>query len=190
MQQANIMLNIGGSGDTQVFKENVTPSEVAILQLIHGNDSVTNIDVLGEVERTNRQERQRLTELYGKNRDGNFVSPELDSLFPGVATRLYEKFGELELGEEFFAVKKSKRDALDHDDNGKKGGAAKPIEKQSKAELIATAKAAGIEVDEKAKADEIRADVVAGLADKAAKEDDEPIVEEDEGEMPDGNIFK
>lgn len=110
MQTANIMLNIGSDGSTVVSKENVTPAEVAVLRVIHGDDAVTDIDILdAEAEnenggkRTHRQEIARLTEVYGKNQpEGGRVALAVQTLFPGAAARVFESFEELELDESLF----------------------------------------------------------------------------------------
>lgn len=104
MQLASILVHLGGNNDNTVPKINVTPSEVEILRLIHGSDAVTDIYIIGRVERSSRVERQRLFDIYAKQQpDGTKRCPELDSLFPGVAARLYESFSEIEdLDESFF----------------------------------------------------------------------------------------
>ncbi len=103
MQTANIMLALGGNRDQVIPKFNVTPAEVAVLRQIHGDDAVTDIDPCGEVTRKNRDERQRLVETYGRRIDGNrHVAPAVDALFPGAAARVFEKFEELDLPDDFY----------------------------------------------------------------------------------------
>jgi hypothetical protein len=101
MQLLNIMVSLGGDDGNTVSKFGVTPSEVAVLQGIHGEDAVKDIEVVGSVERTSREERARLFSIYAKIRDGKDVSP-LSDLFPGVAARLFETIDELGLDESFF----------------------------------------------------------------------------------------
>ena len=109
MQLATITLALAGNRDNTIQKIGVTPSEVAVLQRIHGADAVFDIAVTSDDKRTNRQERERLAEAYGKMTvDGQYESPAVNALFPGAAARLFETFDELELAEELFAVERVK----------------------------------------------------------------------------------
>lgn len=122
MEQANILLDVGGDGTTIVSKRGVTPAEVAVLLVIHGSNAVSEIEVLeGQVDRTHRQEIARLRETYGKtDPSGNKVAPAVDQLFPGAAARVFETFEELELNDSLYkaetravarpAVKKPEKD--------------------------------------------------------------------------------
>ncbi len=103
MQTAHVMLAIAGDPGNSVRKHNVTPAEIAVLREIHGEDSVTDIEPAGEVERTHREERQRLNETYGKVIDG--ANP-VARLFPGAAARVFETLDELELDESLFKAEK------------------------------------------------------------------------------------
>jgi hypothetical protein len=155
MQLAHILLSLGGDAGNTVPKSAVTPSEVAVLRIIHGEESVKEIEPYGQVERTSRQERQRLVERYGRSVEGRTTAQAVEMLFPGVAARLFEDFSELELPEEFYkpasrvsdagATPAERREAeqsreapvigkevvhpLDHDGDGKKGGAKKRAKK-------------------------------------------------------------
>lgn len=135
METANIMLNIGGEGSAVIAKYGVTPAEVAVLRVLHGDDAVSDIDVLiGEAvnenggARTHRQEIARLNEVYSRPQpEGGKRAPAVDMLFPGAAARVFEAFEELELPAELFkpterATAKPKQDPLDHDGDGRKGG--------------------------------------------------------------------
>lgn len=102
MQTANILLALGGDPGNSVPKYGVTPAEIAVLRLIHGDESVTEVEPTGTIERKSREERSRLAELYGRQVDGRFVSPHVDALFPGVAARVFEDLDELDLPEEFY----------------------------------------------------------------------------------------
>lgn len=103
MHKASILLAIGGDTGNTVPKHNVTPAEVAVLRHIHGDDAVTDIKPTGDLKRTNREERQRLAEVYGRRDDkGRHVAPAVDALFPGAATRVFETFDELDLPEELY----------------------------------------------------------------------------------------
>lgn len=100
MQVGNILLSLAGDSGNTVAKYEVTPSEVAVLQHIHGDDAVNDIEPVGEVERSHREERQRLIEIYGRNQDGRFVCPSVEALFPGAASRLFDRFDELPLADD------------------------------------------------------------------------------------------
>ena len=162
MQLARILLSLGGDAGNTVPKSGVTPSEIAVLRIIHGEESVKEIEPYGQVARTSRQERQRLTDLYGRNIEGRTTARAVDMLFPGVAARLFDDFSELELPEEFYkpasrvsdagSSPETRREAemareapvilnetvhpLDHDADGKKGRSNK-ADKKPKAEAAA-----------------------------------------------------
>lgn len=99
MQVATVKVKIAGDSGHMVEKYDVTPAEVAVLRYIHGEDAVVDIEPLGTIERTNREERARLAHIYSKKENGQ---TPVDVLYPGVAARVYETFDELELLEEFY----------------------------------------------------------------------------------------
>jgi hypothetical protein len=108
MQTANVWLGIGGGRDHTVPKEGVTPSEIAVLRAIHGEDAVFDVEPLDAVAlneagqpRTSRQEIERLVLTYGSARDGSDRSV-VGQLFPGIGARAFETLDELGLPEEFF----------------------------------------------------------------------------------------
>lgn len=106
MQIANILVAISGERGNTVPKYDVTPSEVAVLRLLHGDDAVTDIEITGEKKITHRAERDRLAEAYArKNADGRFIAPAVDALFPGAAAALFETFDELDIPEDFYKAK-------------------------------------------------------------------------------------
>jgi hypothetical protein len=106
MELANVMLALGGDAAHVISKYAVSPAEVAVLQMIHGNDAVTEISVYGRVDRSSRTERERLLQAYGKSDDGGPIrAPAVDALFPGVAARVFEKFVELDLDDSFYKAK-------------------------------------------------------------------------------------
>ena len=91
MQLFNILLSLGADSGNQVPKFGVTVSEIALLREIHGEESVTDIELTGQVRRSSREERSRLHDIYARTQpDGTRRSRELDALFPGVAARLFE----------------------------------------------------------------------------------------------------
>lgn len=144
MELANIMLDIGSDGTTVLSKSRVTPAEVAVLMRIHGNDAVSDVEVLEDEalnedgkKRTHRQEIARLMDVYGKNTpEGGREAPAVSALFPGAAARVFETFEELELDEGQFKAetratakpKKTDKPQLDHDGNGEAGGAVPSTE--------------------------------------------------------------
>lgn len=125
MQIANIILDLGGDSRNSIPMYAVTAAEAAVLRVIHGDQSVHDIDITGTVARTHRQEIGRLTEKYSRQQaDGRLGAPAVASLFPGAAARVFETYNELELPEDAFVARerKTSRDPLDHDSDGKKGG--------------------------------------------------------------------
>ncbi len=138
MEYANIMVAIGGDGAHQVPKYNVTPAEVMVLRFLHGDQSITDVDVQGPLNkdadeelqrpRTDRQEVERLRGLYSRQDGDVVISPAVTALFGnGIGRNIPSTFAELELDDSQFAVKErktsAKKDALDHDGDGQKGGA-------------------------------------------------------------------
>ena len=102
MQLANITLALGGDRGQTIQKFGVTPAEVAVLREIHGEASVFDVQPLDEdAERSNREERTRLLEIYGKPPGSRELSA-VEVLFPGAAARVFENFDELELDESFY----------------------------------------------------------------------------------------
>lgn len=127
MQTASILLAIGGERDMQVPKFGVTPAEVMLLRAIHGEEAVTDIDIIGNEDRGNRDERERLFSLYAKSDpSGVFKLPILDALYPGVNAKLPTGFSDLDLDDVFYKAQSRKTpgkvDPLDHDGDGVKGG--------------------------------------------------------------------
>lgn len=174
MKLANIMLAIGGGRDNTIPKYDVTAGEIAVLRAIHGEDAVfdvepTDTDALNEndAKRTNRQELNRLKYIYGKATDANGAHL-VENLYPGAAARVFEDFDELDLPDDYFkATGRVSAKAAEPEKKAK----AKPM---TKAELIAYAKTNDIEIDEKAKVDEIRDTIEAAEA-PAPKDDEDNI---------------
>ena len=105
MQTANALLALAGDRGNTVPKYNVTPAEVAVLRVIHGEEAVFDIEPQKDIDRASRAELTRLNEVYGRARvddtAGNKVSA-VGMIFPGAAARVFEDFDELELPDEFF----------------------------------------------------------------------------------------
>lgn len=100
MQTANVLLSLGGDHGNTVMKWAITAAEIAVLREIHGDESVRDVEPVGEIKRGHRQERERLVAIYGgAKRDDKRI---VEMLFPGVAARVFEDISELDLPEEFF----------------------------------------------------------------------------------------
>ncbi len=102
MQTANVLLALGGDKGNTVPKYGVTAAEAAVLRYVHGEDAVFDIEIVGEVTRTHRQEIGRLTELYGRQEGDRRISPAVAEMFPGAAARVFESFDELEIPDELY----------------------------------------------------------------------------------------
>src|ERR1700744_6179410 len=169
MQQANILLALGGDGGNQVPKYAVTPAEIAILQAIHGDQSVTEIEPLDDdVDRNNREELARLREIYARARvaDGNGSSTlVMDALFPGALAKLPENFDDIDIPENAWkATERATARRATKSTKGKKADAdaAKAAADAKAAQDAADAKAAQDAADaaaaDKAEADKKTAD--------------------------------
>jgi hypothetical protein len=215
MQLASILLNLAGDAGNQVPKYNVTPSEVAVLRILHGDDAVNDIEIIGDEKRSSKAERERLLQVYAQPQpDGSRRSPAIDMLFPGVAARLYENFDEMELEETHFKTADRKaverriaaKDPLDHDGNGRKGGSAsapatptptpddaspKAIDDMSVAELKEYASNEGIDLGDASK----KADILAAIQKTEEQRKQDAEANEDDGieDLKDGqgddNLF-
>lgn len=66
MKLYNCKVNLGGSILHQVRKENVTAAEVMLLRSIHkgSNEAIVDIEEVGRVNRSDREERARLANAY------------------------------------------------------------------------------------------------------------------------------
>jgi hypothetical protein len=69
MHLYRVTVNLNGNSDNQVVKEDVTAAEIRLLQYIHGKSEngkppVENIEHVATTNRTDRQERQRLFQIY------------------------------------------------------------------------------------------------------------------------------
>lgn len=102
MQTANIMLALGGDTGNTIPKYGVTPAEVAVLRAIHGDEAVFDIEPADDVDRTNREELNRLNLAYAGGRLFGTDVRAVSALFPGAAARVFEKFDELEIDESSF----------------------------------------------------------------------------------------
>lgn len=100
MQLVNAEVALGGDQGNTVPKYGITPTEIAVLRAIHGDEAVLNIEPVGEVKRSHRDELARIKGIYGNARTGeNEVIVEV--LFPGMAARVFETLEELGVDESF-----------------------------------------------------------------------------------------
>lgn len=107
MQTANVLLALGGKRGETVPKYGVTPAEIAVLQVLHGADAVYEIDIQSDiVQRTDRQEIERLRATYSRRDGEKIISPAVETLFPGIGAKVPQSFADLELAEELFVVEK------------------------------------------------------------------------------------
>lgn len=103
MQIASVLVAIGGDLGNTIPKHGVTASEIAVLRAIHGEGAVSEIKPIGDVKRTNSEERNRLLTRYGRAKDSENNSI-VNNLFPGAAARMFATIDELGLPSAFFAA--------------------------------------------------------------------------------------
>ena len=96
METAHVLVALGGDKGNTVMKYDVTAAEIAVLRAIHGEDAISDVEPLGDIVVTGREERQRLFDLYGSALDGT-GRPIISVVFPGVTARLTERLDDLGL---------------------------------------------------------------------------------------------
>lgn len=101
MQIANCLLSLGGDHGNQIMKFHVTAAEIAVLRAIHGEESVSEVEPMGAVKRSHRDERGRLLAIYGAAKTAE-QKPIVEGLYPGIAARVFEDLSELDLDPSFF----------------------------------------------------------------------------------------
>lgn len=189
MQTINCLLALGGDMGNTVPMYDITPAEVAVLREIHGSDAVSDIEVVGSVQRSDREERNRLDEIYANVMpNGSRFSPEVQRLFPGAAARVFATIDELGLPDDLFKAERRRApvpaaDPLDHDQDGKKGGsvskaarAEKGVDGMTLPQLKDYAEENGIDLGGATK----KADVLAAVkVAEAASEDETETTDED-----------
>lgn len=85
MELANIQLKLSGLVQNTVYKENVTPAQLALYAFMHGEDCVQSLRVIGiDKNRSPRDELNRLREEF----TSDHASKALNHLFPGAAPHL------------------------------------------------------------------------------------------------------
>lgn len=187
MEIANVMLNLAEEGSTIIKKYGVTPAEVAVLRLIHGSDSINDVEILaGDAKtdghkRTHREELARLLEVYGHaTPEGGREALEVTALFPGAAARVFETFEELELDDSLYIA------------SGRK--TAKPVADEPEVEVVSIDQMTIGQLKQLADEENIdlsdvtrKADIIARIEEaRAAGRADEPDDDDDGiGEMSD-----
>ena len=78
MKTYSCKVRLGGSVMHEVPKDEVTAAEVTILRYIHGDDAVLEIKPVGDIDRSDVAELDRLRETYGQTGDGDVISPRKD----------------------------------------------------------------------------------------------------------------
>ncbi len=105
MQIANVMVALGGDRGSTVPKYGVTASEIQVLRAIHGEEAVFDVEPVGEIERSDREEIARLADPvdgYGlaRNENGQRI---VETLFPGgPLARAFRNINDIGLDESFF----------------------------------------------------------------------------------------
>lgn len=64
MQVLNALVAITGDRNNMLLKTHLTAAEILLLQYLHGPNAVTQIETVGEVERTPQEELERLKWAY------------------------------------------------------------------------------------------------------------------------------
>ena len=64
MEKLSCSVAINGDIRAVITKPHVTVAEIVLLQAMHGSDAVFNIKVIGELDSTSEQERDRLGNFY------------------------------------------------------------------------------------------------------------------------------
>lgn len=107
MQIANVLVGLGGDRGHTVPKYGVTPAEILVLQAIHGDQSVHEVEPAGDVARTGRDEIVRLRELYtGRNEDNQTF---VNVVFPTLTANVPEKLTDIAIPDDYFKAKERLR---------------------------------------------------------------------------------
>lgn len=97
-ETAHILVALGGDLGMTVPKRFVTAAEIAVLQTIHGNDAILEIDPQPEAKwfkRTMRVERARLDKDYSSDAKRKEKLCPVEAIYPGAAARLFQRLDEL-----------------------------------------------------------------------------------------------
>lgn len=111
MQIVNCVVALAGDQRNTIPKYGVPVSELALLRLIHGEEAVTEIEVIGEERRAHGPELERLREIYAaRDENGVFM---VNRLYPGAAPRLYEHLDDLGLHDNLLSHNQRNKMAAD-----------------------------------------------------------------------------
>lgn len=91
MQRVNCTVRLSGDVNNTVQKQRVSPAEIVILNKIHGEGSVVDIQRTEMDKTAHAEERQRLATIYG--------AKIVDDLFPGAFAKLPVSLSDITLGE-------------------------------------------------------------------------------------------
>lgn len=188
LQLANILLAIGGDTSMIVPKYNVTAAEVALLRALHGEEAVTEIQILpgtalserdDSKPRTNREELARLRAIYAPSEVSTGFGV-LNSLYPGAAARVFEDFEELDLPDDNYAAERRATPDQVTEDTSEVDTEQVRLEAMSKAELLEEAERRNVTVNASDKKADILKAIMADKeqadADEAAKRDDTDVL--------------
>lgn len=87
MRLCDLTVRLNDSTGHTVRKTDVTPAEIVVLQAIHGESAVVEIEPKKDVKRSVAEEWDRLTHTYGRPTDGLMDAGNgdlLERLFPGA----------------------------------------------------------------------------------------------------------
>lgn len=183
LQTANVMLAIGGDSRNTVPKYAVTAAEIAVLRVIHGEAAVFDVEPVGVVSRTDRQEIGRLSEIYGRQEGDRRIAPAVAELFPGAAARVFHTLDDLELPEDLFIATERKTSAPAKKADKTPAPEADDLDGMTLKELQALADKEQIDLTGVTKKADVLEAVKTARAAKAAEDD---VEESGVGEMNDG----
>lgn len=98
MQIVSCHVAIGGDlNNVRVFEkiDEITVPEVLVLRHVHGFDAVTEIEVVGNIKRSNADEVERLRARYDWNRTGEDAKPVIPQIYPGARPNLPQTLKEI-----------------------------------------------------------------------------------------------
>lgn len=121
MELYSAKIVLGGSRDNEVRRSELTAAEVLILKQMHGQEYVTEVQLVGRIDRTQKAERVR---LLGEGETPGLYSVEnIRKVFPSDMTPLPEA-----LPAEMISIEAMAADL-------KKAEGAKPVEEMSDEEI-------------------------------------------------------
>ncbi|CAB4120920.1 hypothetical protein UFOVP4_11 [uncultured Caudovirales phage] len=101
MQVCKLEVRLNDSPGHTVHKTDVTPAEIQVLQAIHGESAVANIQPITMDKRSQTFEWDRLTGIYGRAPDGLMDAGNgalLERLFPGASKKLPVSLKDIGMG--------------------------------------------------------------------------------------------